>query len=174
MAELADAPDLGSGVPDVQVQALLPVPCADVAERQTRWFQNPLPVMACGFKSRYQYQFGRVPEWSKGADCKSVASASVVRIHSLPPNGQVSERFKELVLKTSGLRGSVGSNPTLSAIFLWIKMAFSTMCKLVVNQHRDCVYSVVGLDGYVFYGCCLWGAILAGKGTKSPTVGSIA
>ena len=27
MAELADAPDLGSGVPDVQVQVLLPAPC---------------------------------------------------------------------------------------------------------------------------------------------------
>ena len=26
MAELADAPDLGSGVPDVQVQVLLPAP----------------------------------------------------------------------------------------------------------------------------------------------------
>ena len=27
MAELADAPDLGSGVKDVQVQVLLPAPC---------------------------------------------------------------------------------------------------------------------------------------------------
>ena len=30
-------------------------------------------------------------------------------------NGEVSERFKELVLKTSDLKGAVGSNPTLSA-----------------------------------------------------------
>ena len=29
---------------------------------------------------------GRVPERSNGADCKSVASASVVRIRPLPPN----------------------------------------------------------------------------------------
>ena len=31
--------------------------------------------------------YGGVPEWSKGADCKSVASASMVRIHSPPPGG---------------------------------------------------------------------------------------
>ena len=30
-------------------------------------------------------KYGGVPEWSKGADCKSVASASMVRIHSPPP-----------------------------------------------------------------------------------------
>ena len=29
VAELADAPDLGSGVPDVQVQVLLPAPEAE-------------------------------------------------------------------------------------------------------------------------------------------------
>ena len=29
MAELADAPDLGSGVSDVQVQVLLPAPCGN-------------------------------------------------------------------------------------------------------------------------------------------------
>ena len=29
--------------------------------------------------------YGGVPEWPKGADCKSVAIASVVRIHPPPP-----------------------------------------------------------------------------------------
>ena len=28
---------------------------------------------------------GEVPEWPKGADCKSVALASMVQIHSSPP-----------------------------------------------------------------------------------------
>ena len=36
MAELADAPDLGSGVPDVQVQVLLPAPDNDNP--------NPVPI----------------------------------------------------------------------------------------------------------------------------------
>ena len=31
--------------------------------------------------------------------------------------GDVSERFKEAVLKTVDVRASVGSNPTISAIF---------------------------------------------------------
>lgn len=34
----------------------------------------------------------------------------------LVANGEVSERFKELVLKTSDSNRAVGSNPTLSAI----------------------------------------------------------
>ena len=29
--------------------------------------------------------FGGVPEWPKGADCKSAVSTSVVRIHLPPP-----------------------------------------------------------------------------------------
>ena len=34
------------------------------------------------------------------------------------PNGEMSERLKEPVLKTGDAQASVGSNPTLSAIFL--------------------------------------------------------
>ena len=34
------------------------------------------------------------------------------------PNGEMSERLKELVLKTSEAKVSVGSNPTLSATIL--------------------------------------------------------
>ena len=36
--------------------------------------------------------------------------------------GEVVEWFKALVLKTSEVRASVGSNPTLSAIYLLIKL----------------------------------------------------
>ncbi len=36
-------------------------------------------------------------------------------------NRRVSEWLKELVLKTRGPRGSVGSNPTPSAIFMFTK-----------------------------------------------------
>ena len=43
----------------------------------------------CGNRLTYETQlwlpYGGVPEWSKGADCKSVASASMVRIHPPPP-----------------------------------------------------------------------------------------
>ena len=38
MAELADAPDLGSGVPDVQVQVLLSAP-----------LRNPVTALVTGF-----------------------------------------------------------------------------------------------------------------------------
>ncbi len=38
MAELADAPDLGSGVSDVQVQVLLPAPNLRLAFRDRRFF----------------------------------------------------------------------------------------------------------------------------------------
>ena len=37
-------------------------------------------------------------------------------------SGEVVEWFKALVLKTSEVRASVGSNPTLSAIYLLIKL----------------------------------------------------
>ena len=30
------------------------------------------------------FEYGSVPEWPKGTDCKSAAIASVVRIHPLP------------------------------------------------------------------------------------------
>ena len=35
--------------------------------------------------------------------------------------GEMSERLKEPVLKTGEAQVSVGSNPTLSAIFIWIR-----------------------------------------------------
>ena len=38
--------------------------------------------------------------------------------------GGVSEWFKELVLKTSDLHGSVGSNPTPTAIFTYLARNF--------------------------------------------------
>ena len=37
------------------------------------------------FPTSTKTEYGRVPERSNGADCKSVVSASVVRIHPLPP-----------------------------------------------------------------------------------------
>ena len=40
--------------------------------------------------------------------------------------GEMSERFKEPVLKTGDARASVGSNPTLSAIFKTIYVFHST------------------------------------------------
>ena len=36
------------------------------------------------------------------------------------PNGEMSERLKEPVLKTGDAKASVGSNPTLSAILICI------------------------------------------------------
>ena len=44
----------------------------------------------------------------------------------LKPMGEMSERFKEPVLKTGDARASVGSNPTLSAIFKTIYVFHST------------------------------------------------
>ena len=38
------------------------------------------------FPTSTKTEYGRVPERSNGADCKSVVSASVVRIHPLPPD----------------------------------------------------------------------------------------
>ena len=39
------------------------------------------------------------------------------------PNGEMSERLKEPVLKTGDVKASVGSNPTLSAT------SFNTICR---------------------------------------------
>ena len=41
MAELADAPDLGSGVYDVGVQVPLPAPYAQIAQSVEQWTENP-------------------------------------------------------------------------------------------------------------------------------------
>lgn len=52
-------------------------------------------------------------EWLKEADCKSAGSAYVGSNPTLPI-GEVVEWFMALVLKTSDVKASVGSNPTLS------------------------------------------------------------
>ena len=59
-------------------------------------------------------KFGGIPEWPKGADCKSVALASMVRIHLPPPifNGRIAQLGEHLPYK----QGVTGSSPVVPTI----------------------------------------------------------
>ncbi len=57
------------------------------------------------------YVFGGIPEWPKGADCKSVALASKVRI-LLPPYAQIAQSVEQ---RTENPRVA-GSIPALGII----------------------------------------------------------
>ena len=46
-----------------------------------------------------------------------------------PVYGEMSERLKEPVLKTGDVQTSVGSNPTLSAMFLYLWNGNLNMCR---------------------------------------------
>ena len=59
-------------------------------------------------------KYGGIPEWPKGADCKSVALASMVQIHLPPPvfNGRIAQLGEHLPYK----QGVTGSSPVVPTI----------------------------------------------------------
>ena len=63
---------------------------------------------------RKKKKFGGIPEWPKGADCKSVALASMVQIHLPPPvfNGRIAQLGEHLPYK----QGVTGSSPVVPTI----------------------------------------------------------
>ena len=62
----------------------------------------------------------KAARWGKGLTCPVKYGI----INSVT-YGEMSERFKELVLKTSDPKRAVGSNPTLSARYLLIWLSFT-------------------------------------------------